>query len=482
MRNNILIVLSLYSTFAFAVLPEKKALSISLLDKNKTSVKEVNELNKQMDSTSIAVPANNYSIKSRSNIALVEASFPVGFAQCIAGGKHFIGYYDQNKNMVIAQRLLSDTNWKHTVLPTKIGWDSHNYVAMVVDNEGFIHVSGNMHCVNLVYFRSKKPYDSSDFEMVNYMTGKEEDKVTYPQFMKLANGDLLFHYRHGSSGNGYEVYNKWNPLAKTWTRFIDKPMIDGKGLRNAYMRGPEWGPDGYYHLIWVWRESPDCSTNNTFSYARSKDLVHWENVDGQPVSSPLTIDDESLAVDPSPVHTGMLNGVQRIGFDSKHRPVFAYMKYDTEGNSQLFLRKRVKGAWKEQMITNWPYRFNFSGIGSIRFEITLGGMANLGNGEMSVAYFHKQIDSGEIIFNEETLLPVDKRKSVPGYPVILDEVTTSFSQPMFPHIMKSGNYILRWETMGANNDRKPSGKLPAPYMMELIQMERTDSSVVIDVN
>jgi len=106
---------------------------------------------------------------------------------------------------------------------------------MIVDEEGYFHVGGNMHLVTLNYRRTKRPYDASEFEAIHQMTGTEEDQAIYPHFLKTKSGDLLFHYRYGISGNGYEIYNKWNSKTKTWSRFLDNSLIDGLGLRNAYM-------------------------------------------------------------------------------------------------------------------------------------------------------------------------------------------------------------------------------------------------------
>ena len=53
-------------------------------------------------------------------------------------------------------------------------------------------------------------------------------------------------------------------------------LFDGQGRRNAYPLGPVTGPDGRFHVVWVWRDTPDCATNNNLSYARSRDLIHWE--------------------------------------------------------------------------------------------------------------------------------------------------------------------------------------------------------------
>ncbi|MFB6319109.1 BNR repeat-containing protein [Saccharicrinis sp. FJH54] len=418
----------------------------------------------------------DFRIKKRFDIDLVEASFPVDFSQVTAGENHYIAYYDKDKNFCVGYRKLEDSGFNKTILNSKIAWDSHNYAEIIVDNDGYIHVSGNMHNVPLKYWRSKKPYDASEFEEINYMTGREEQRVTYPEFMKTSKGDLLFHYRSGGSGNGFEIYNKWDPQTKTWQRFLDKPLIDGLGERNAYMKGPVFGPDNYYHLYWVWRETPDCATNHNFSYARSKDLQQWENVAGDPVTSPIVFSEDKLKVDPSSKHygTGMLNGVQGHTFDAENRIVLCNMKYDSLGNSQLYVyRFTGQGRWEEQCITNWVYRFNFSGWGSIVFEIKLLGMQNLGNGKLGVSYYHSKYGTGEIILDENTLKPIAVREIEPDYPVELNEVTTkgAFSKPVQVHINQYGRHILRWETMGASNDRKPAAPFPDDYMMELIELE-----------
>ena len=50
---------------------------------------------------------------------------------------------------------------------------------------------------------------------------------------------------------------------------LDVPLTDGQGLMNAYQSQPTLGPDGWYHLYWVWRDTPDCSTNHDLSYMKS---------------------------------------------------------------------------------------------------------------------------------------------------------------------------------------------------------------------
>lgn len=420
----------------------------------------------------------NYQIKQTINVDSVETSFPVEFSQAIAKGNQYIAYYDKNKNFCIAYRKLKEKSFHKTILNSKITWDSHNFTEIIVDKQGYIHVSGNMHNAPLNYWRSKKTYDASEFEDIHYMIGLEEDSVTYPHFLKTNDGNLLFHYRYGRSGNGYEVYNSWHPETKTWSRFLDKPLIDGEGKRNAYMTGPIHDKDGYYHLYWVWRETPDCATNNTFSYARSKDLKHWESAAGKTVAIPMVYEEKELIVDSSDktFGTGMLNGVQAHTLDSKNRVVLCNMKYDSLGNSQLYVyRLNEKKIWKEKCITNWNYHFGFEGYGSIEFEIQLNGMRTLKKRKLGITYYHTKYGTGEIILNEKTLEPIEIREFVPQYPKDLKFLRTKgqYSKPLEVKIKKLGKFILRWETMvsSRSRDRKPKGKLPPNNILEVIELK-----------
>lgn len=54
---------------------------------------------------------------------------------------------------------ISSYTWQFKRLPSKLGWDRHNYIAITMDVEGYLHMSGNMHAVPLVYFRITKPFD-----------------------------------------------------------------------------------------------------------------------------------------------------------------------------------------------------------------------------------------------------------------------------------------------------------------------------------
>ena len=93
----------------------------------------------------------------------VVADFPVGFSLVTAEPYQYVAYYDSAHVMTVAARRLDENQWQYQKLPSKIGWDTHNYIAMKVDREGMIHLSGNMHATPLVYFRTERPHDITSF-------------------------------------------------------------------------------------------------------------------------------------------------------------------------------------------------------------------------------------------------------------------------------------------------------------------------------
>ncbi len=261
------------------------------------------------------------------DVAPVWSGHPVGFALLTRGDQQYIAYYAADRRMTVAQRTLGQKDWHTTVLPTTLGWDSHNYVTMAFDRDGYIHLAGNMHAIPLIYFRSAKPGDISTLERVPQMTGENEERVTYPVFSYAPNGDLLYEYRSGSSGSGDTYHDRYEEHTKTWSPLTNGPLFYGGTARNAYPIHMVLGPDGWYHQVWVWRESPWCETNHAMSYVRSRDLVHWETAGGAPVELPIHLGTPGVVVDDAGIRGGEINGSQSVGWDLDGKLVIFYIKY-----------------------------------------------------------------------------------------------------------------------------------------------------------
>src|SRR5882724_2464162 len=195
-------------------------------------------------------------------IGQVWSGHPVSFALLVEEGHQFIAYYDPQRRITVVGRALGEKNWARVQPPgvpvpkqsrdsNVTGWDSHNYLRLALSRDGVVHLSGNLHSNPLVYYRTRAPFDLATIERLDRMTGERETHCTYPVFFNSAAGELLFRYRDGSSGNGSDLYNRYDTTKGTWTRMLSTPLLDGEGQRNAYALDPVLGPDGKFHLVWM---------------------------------------------------------------------------------------------------------------------------------------------------------------------------------------------------------------------------------------
>jgi hypothetical protein len=410
------------------------------------------------------------------NIVPVWAGDPVPFALLTQAPYQFIAYYDADRAMTVVQRNLNERTWTTTKLGITTGWDSHNYIAMAIDDDGYLHLSGNMHAAPLIYFRTAQPRNASTFIKLNKMTGTDEVQVTYPIFFRGPENEFIYTYRSGYSGNGNQIYDIYDLKTKIWKRLLDKPLTDGEGKRNAYFNGPILGPDGYFHLTWVWRESGDCSTNHDLSYARSKDLVSWETSTGKPLTLPITLETCEI-VDPVPQKGGIINGNTKIGFDQEGRVTISYHKNDANNYTQPWTARLENGVWKKYQITNWPWHWDFSGGGTISFAIGIGPLTKENDGNLTQTFSHIKFGSGIWSIDPETLratgtfqretIPPSMRKvegTFPGLGVRFAEDSSAYN-------VTNTRFVLRWETLGTNRDQPRPPPYPSPSMLRVYAIQ-----------
>ena len=418
------------------------------------------------------------------NVAPVWAGHSVGFDLVTRGGYQFAAFYDADRWMTVAQRKLGDASFHLTRLPSQLGWDSHNYIDLDLDDDGTIHVSGNMHnAPQIIYFRSANPFDASTLQRVPQMVGgPDETSVTYPLFFRGPNETLLFTYRTGGSGNGNQIYNAYDLKTRSWHRLLDKPLFDGQGERNSYASLPTLGPDEYFHIVWVWRESPDAATNHDPSYARSRDLVHWENSRGEPIVLPITLATGDV-VDAVPINGGLINGNVKLGFDDQKRVIVSYHKYDENGNTQIYNARAENGAWKIYQTSDWDFRWDFGGNGTLQFEVRLSGVKRVLDGTLTQDFATKQAGSGTWILDPQTLKPIGLKppSAVADYPASLRRVESTWPEMELRWQNSQGGsgepdarYVMRWETLPSNRDKPRPEPYPPASMLRVYKLKRAD--------
>ena len=418
----------------------------------------------------------------------VWAGHPVRFCLMTKGNRQYIAYYNATRNMVVGQRSLNDKHFSLYVLPptsrgthggtsTITGWDTHNYLTLAIDRDGYLHMSGNMHVHPLTYFRSRVPYDITTLEQVMEMVGSEEKRCTYPNFMTTREGKLLFHYRDGSSGNGNEIYNVYDEKSKKWSRLLDHPLTDGQGLMNAYQSQPTLLADNWYHVYWVWRDTPDCSTNHDLSYMKSPDLINWYNVHGDKIKSPATIDDRTIIVDPIPPKGGIINLAAKLCMDENNRPVFVYHKYDEKGFIQFYIARFQVDTWKYHLITDWDYRWEFSGGGSINSEIIIKSFDRREDGNYEVSYWHIRYGDGTILLDKNfknigKVLKAKPLSSTLQAENTFSELQIQTSEDIGDSPDANSRFILKWETLPRNRDKPRPEPWPGPSKLYLYQLKK----------
>jgi hypothetical protein len=237
----------------------------------------------------------------------------------------------------------------------------------MVDGEGYLHVAFDHHGHPLNYCRSVAPH-SLELGDKEPMTGVDEKDVTYPEFYRLANGDLLFAYRSGASGRGNLVLNRYSLKTRQWERVQDI-LIDGENLRNAY-----WqlyvDAKGTIHLSWVWRETWLVETNHDLCYARSFDGGEtWYKTTGEIYELPIRLDNAEYACR-IPQNSELINQTS-MSADAEGNPFIATYWRDQDSDIPQYRLVWFDGKqWQSQQVSNRTTPFSLKGGGTKMIPIS----------------------------------------------------------------------------------------------------------------
>ena len=256
----------------------------------------------------------------------------VAFVRCSLqtfGNQQFMTWYGRhqydasaafNNTLWIGRRTLGTSQWevfKHPTFTANTITDGHDVISFGIDGEGYMHLSWGMHGDAFHYSKSTTPVTGTgpitlgpDTTMVGH-----ETIVTYPQFLRLPDGDLLYLFRRFYSGNGAQFLNRYSVATRTWRAVHTDangaavPFLSGMWAPaydyNPYVNMPQLGgADGRtLTLTFNWRYLPvngsgapgspggfsGYQTNNNLNFARSTDAgLTWQKFNGTPYSLPIT--------------------------------------------------------------------------------------------------------------------------------------------------------------------------------------------------
>lgn len=309
-------------------------------------------------------------------------------------GYQFIAYYDQQKNVILGKRKLGETHWliKKTQYQGNAA-DAHRSISLIADGDGFLHISWDHHGNALNYAVSLAP-GSLELAAKSGMTGLKENNVTYPEFYTLKGGNLLFLYRDGSSGNGNLMMNRYNLKTKKWIQVQDG-FIDGEGKRNAYWQMAV-DARGIIHISWVWRESPDVSSNHDLCYARSVDGgKSWEKSTGQQYTLPITATTAERAAS-IPQHSELINQTSMYADAEGHPFIATYWREQGQLVPQYHVVYKESAGWK---ILNLGFRktaFSLSGAGTKSIPVSRPQiLAWKQQNKLAIALIFRDVERGE---------------------------------------------------------------------------------------
>lgn len=376
----------------------------------------------------------------------------------------YIAFYNGEGYMVLGKRLLNSDEWTLSLTQYRGNVrDAHNVISMMVDGDGYLHVAFDHHDNRLNYCRSVKP-GSLVLGEKEPMIGNNEESVTYPEFYRLSNGDLLFAYRSGASGRGNLVLNRYEVKTRKWYRVQDV-LVDGEGQRNAY-----WqiflDSKGTIHLSWVWRETWDVSTNHDLCYARSRDGgVTWERSDGEKYQLPINITNAEYAWR-IPQNSELINQTS-ISADNKGNPYIATYWKEPESDIPQYRIVWFDGkSWHHQQVSERKMPFSLSGGGTKMIPISRPQLAiQEKRGKSIIYYLFRDEERGSKVSLAKKVFPEEsdwKVADLTDFPV--DAWEPTYDSELWKKQQKLHIYVQR---SGQGDGEGTTDLIPQPvYVLE----------------
>ncbi|MBN2590048.1 MAG: BNR repeat-containing protein [Sedimentisphaerales bacterium] len=280
----------------------------------------------------------------------------------------YVAFYDTQGFVTLGKREVGSLSWQlHKTQYQGNVRDAHNCISIMVDGDGFLHMAWDHHNNSMRYSRSIAP-GSLEMSSKMSMTGIKENHVTYPEFYRLVNGDLVFFYRDGTSGRGNLMMNYYDTQTQTWSIRQDS-FISGEDQRNAYWQACV-DEAGTIHVSWVWRESGDVATNHDLCYAKSEDGGRtWLKSSGKPYSLPITAANAEYAWK-IPQRSELINQTSMCA-DSQGRPYIAtYWRSQSSTVPQFRVVFFDGKTWQTQQVSQRSIPFSLSGSGTKRIPIS----------------------------------------------------------------------------------------------------------------
>ncbi len=301
-------------------------------------------------------------------------------------GYQYAVYWSSNQYLGIARRAVGDKQWETLELPDyRFATDNAHYdISMGISpRDGSIHLSFYQWSSVFNYRKSVTglldnpenfQWNSQLFGPVrNGLMGPTMQPTTYPRFVTTPSGKLLLLLRHGESGAGDSFLYEYDGHTGNW-QSLGK-LVDGLTTNiNAYFNGMHYDKKDRLHATWVWRATPDATTNSDLHYIYSDDDGRsWLNNAGQLIartgSMPIRQSTSGIRVWQIAQNRGLINQeAQAVDNDGRVSMLMSHMP-DSVTSSSNFSENRLKarvyhylrdlnGQWSRSLLPGSSFSYD----------------------------------------------------------------------------------------------------------------------------
>lgn len=290
----------------------------------------------------------------------------------------FVSYYNEDGQIIIAKRDIHTDKW--IIHETNIFGDcsrayedpmysdGHKSISIGLDGEGFLHLCYDMHSNRMKYRKSLVPYSCVFGPNVYMVDSLDEQDVTYPEFWRLKNGNMLFTYRWGDE----IIFNEYSIVDRKWRRRQEGLIIDREDQFSTYWQMYLDNNDNIL-LSWLWREIGDPCSNHDLFYATSKNGYEWRNSKKEIYSLPINTSTAELAW-AIPKNRDYINQ-NSMAVDKDGNPYIALYYRDADSDVPQYRVIYNNSEWKMSVVLNRKNPFSFAkllmdGGGTLRVPIS----------------------------------------------------------------------------------------------------------------
>lgn len=281
--------------------------------------------------------------------------------------------------VVLGRRELPDAEWQKFSFQDfeQTRDDGHNTISMGISGDGFIHLAYDLHNVGLNYRMSKtaialapldSPWSSDLFTSTSHTLSSWPkalfERMTYPRFLRLDCGDILFEFRLGRSGLGDDYLWRYHKSDAKWAPVGPNGGLYLKGVdNNAYINGIDCYNSRLY-VSWTYRKfvedggpsevsgqaGPNGPENNyDLMFAYSDDQgVTWKNTQGMELALPIAPSAAGIIAFHIPIDSGILN---QEGQTVDSQGVFHVINRETtDGTGRWYHYWLKDGSWSRASI------------------------------------------------------------------------------------------------------------------------------------